>query len=554
MSDATSSNRASTSSEESIKVIPLTVGAERTLPILSPTGVSGSRVSTQLSFSDDIFAELSEILIVGLASAHSADDDDTSATSLKLAGATTPWDDQLQQWATQLNASTSAGKVTVLPVPANCGATEVLAVGLGAGADSADDAEDDQLRTAAGSVARTLVAKAKSHALSAIFAPAALGVAAATEGLHLGGYEIPRPAGGRTSMSQSVTITLPLADSTASEDSDEANYRHAVISSEAVIAARDLVNCPANLLYPESYAQQLQQLEQLGVTVTVLDEKQLADEGFGGIISVGQGSTRPPRLVKLDWAPESTTRQVAFVGKGITFDTGGISIKPASNMENMISDMGGSAAVVASVAAAAALNIPVHLTGWVALAENMPDGGATRPGDVVTAYDGHTIEVLNTDAEGRMVLCDAIARASEDKPDTIIDMATLTGAQMVALGLRTFGIMGDAAVREPLARLATESGEDGWPMPIPAHLKDDLKTPVADLRNINNVRWGGMLYAAAFLREFVGDDIEWAHLDIAGPAYNTKSAYGYTPARATGVPVRTLISFLEEITEEGVSK
>ena len=281
----------------------------------------------------------------------------------------------------------------MLPVPANCGATEVLAVGLGAGADSADDAADDQLRTAAGSVARTLVAKAKSHALSAIFAPAALGVAAATEGLHLGGYEIPRPAGGRTSMSQSVTITLPLADSTASEDSDEANYRHAVISSEAVIAARDLVNCPANLLYPESYAQQLQQLEQLGVTVTVLDEKQLADEGFGGIISVGQGSTRPPRLVKLDWAPESTTRQVAFVGKGITFDTGGISIKPASNMENMISDMGGSAAVVASVAAAAALNIPVHLTGWVALAENMPDGGATRPGDVVTAYDGHTIEV-----------------------------------------------------------------------------------------------------------------------------------------------------------------
>ena len=253
MSDATSSNRANTSSEESIKVIPLTVGAERTLPILSPTGVSGSRVSTQLSFSDDIFAELSGILIVGLASAHSADDD-TSATSLKLAGATTPWDDQLQQWATQLNASTSAGKVTVLPVPANCGATEVLAVGLGAGADSADDAADDQLRTAAGSVARTLVAKAKSHALSAIFAPAALGVAAATEGLHLGGYEIPRPAGGRTSMSQSVTITLPLVDSTASEDFDEVNYHHAVITSEAVIAARDLVNCPANLLYPESYA------------------------------------------------------------------------------------------------------------------------------------------------------------------------------------------------------------------------------------------------------------------------------------------------------------
>jgi probable cytosol aminopeptidase len=241
---------------------------------------------------------------------------------------------------------------------------------------------------------------------------------------------------------------------------------------------------------------------------------------------------------------------VALVGKGITFDTGGVSIKPAANMDQMISDMGGSAAVLATIIAAARLKLNVKVTATIPMAENMPGGNSYRPGDVITHYGGTTSEILNTDAEGRLILADAIARASEDNPDYLIETATLTGAQMVALGLRTAGVMGSDAFRDRVAETGRSVGEQAWAMPIPEEMSTAMSSPVADLRNADPSRWGGMLSAGYYLGNFVGEGIEWVHIDIAGPSFNTGGAHGYTPARATGAPVRTLIAVLEGIAGE----
>jgi len=211
-------------------------------------------------------------------------------------------------------------------------------------------------------------------------------------------------------------------------------------------------------------------------------------------------------------------------------------------MWDMIMDMGGSAAVIAATLAAAKLQINTQVTATIPVAENMPSATATRPGDILRHYGGLTTEVLNTDAEGRLILADAIARACEDEPDYLIETATLTGAQMVALGDRTPGIMGSAAFRDRVTVLSQEVGENGWPMPLPTELGEALKSDVADLRNISNSRFGGMSVAGHYLSNFVSEGVEWVHIDVAGPAYNTGSAYGYTPKRATGVPVRTIIA------------
>ncbi|HIW95834.1 MAG TPA: leucyl aminopeptidase, partial [Candidatus Corynebacterium gallistercoris] len=237
------------------------------------------------------------------------------------------------------------------------------------------------------------------------------------------------------------------------------------------------------------------------------------------------------------------------VGKGITFDTGGISLKPGANMDHMISDMGGSAAVVGATLAAARLELPVKVTATIPLAENMPSSSATRPGDILRHYNGLTTEVLNTDAEGRLILADAISRACEDEPDYLIETATLTGAQLVALGERTPGIMGSIAFRDRVSQLSQDVGENGWPMPLPAELGEALKSDVADLKNISSSRWGGMSVAGHYLSNFVTEGVEWVHIDVAGPAFNTGSAHGYTPKRGTGVPVRTIIAALEDIAQ-----
>ena len=433
-----------------------------------------------------------------------------------------------------LGATGAAEEVT--KVPASTG--PIVAVGVG----KRDDVDAEKLRRAAGVAARSLTGlKVVATTLGE------LGLAAAVEGIALGAYTY------RGLKTADVPEDQQPVKKVVFLGKDQALFDAAVITAEAVAFARDLVNAPSSHLFPESYAAiATSAAEDNGLTVEVLDDAALAEQGFGGIVAVGQGSTRGPRLVRISYAPEQLedAPTVALVGKGITFDTGGVSIKPAANMDQMISDMGGSAAVLATIIAAARLKLNVKVTATIPMAENMPGGNSYRPGDVITHYGGTTSEILNTDAEGRLILADAIARASEDNPDYLIETATLTGAQMVALGLRTAGVMGSDAFRDRVAETGRSVGEQAWAMPIPEEMSTSMSSPVADLRNADPSRWGGMLSAGYYLGNFVGEGIEWVHIDIAGPSFNTGGAHGYTPARATGAPVRTLIAVLEGIAGE----
>jgi len=418
----------------------------------------------------------------------------------------------------------------------------VTAFGLG----DASEIDDEAVRRGVGAAARTLN-DVERAAISAEF-----GVAPVVEGLLLGGYtytglksqtEVDNDENSDAETPQTTEVTVVRAD--------EAEYNAAVIVAESVNLARDLVNTPANYLYPESYAGVMGEVASTaGLDIEVLDEAALDEQGFGGILSVGRGSSRPPRLVHLTWSPEGASTKVGLVGKGITFDTGGISLKPGSGMEDMISDMGGSAAQLAVIAAAARLELPVRVDAWLPLAENMPSGTATRPGDVITHYGGITSEVINTDAEGRLVLADAVARACEDSPAYLIETATLTGAQLVALGNRTAGVMGSDELRDLIAETGRGVGEQAWAMPLLEEQEDELKSPIADIRNTHNARTGGMLFAGLYLSRFVPEDVEWAHIDIAGPAWNGGAPYGYTPKRATGAPVRTIVETLSRLVDK----
>ena len=287
-----------------------------------------------------------------------------------------------------------------------------------------------------------------------------------------------------------------------------------------------------------------------GVKVEILNEVALKKGGYGGIIGVGQGSANPPRLLHISYSPSKFKKRFAFVGKGITFDTGGLALKPAQGMEAMKSDMAGAAAVVAAVFAIAALKIPVAVDAWAPLAENMVSDTATRPSDVITIYGGKTVEVLNPDAEGRLVLADALIKAAEVGKklgglDGIVDVATLTGAQVVALGTRTSAVMSNnEKFSAEFLSAATIAGESFWPMPLPVELRASLDSPIADLANIGD-RSGGMLVAGLFLKEFIDPQTPWLHLDIAGPAFNEKKAHGYTPVGGTGIALRSLITLAE---------
>ncbi|QGU05042.1 leucyl aminopeptidase [Corynebacterium comes] len=450
-------------------------------------------------------------------------------------------DAALRDVLNSLSAVGATGKVcevTRVPAPAGVTAASVIAVGLG----DPEELTDETLRRAAGTVARSLSGLKTVATSLGVF-----GLAAAVEGIALGAYSY-RGIRGESEENNTPAGKVVFVSETKA---DAEVFDIARITAEAVIFARDLVNTPSSHLYPESYAGILSaEAEAAGLEIEVLNEKALAKQGYGGILAVGQGSARAPRLVRLTWSPKKSKKTVALVGKGITFDTGGISIKPAANMENMVSDMGGSAAVAATVFAAAKLNLPVKVTATMPLAENMPDGLALRPGDVITHYGGITSEIINTDAEGRLVLADALVRASEDNPDYLIETATLTGAQMVALGVRTAGVMGSEELRDRVAATGRNVGEPAWAMPLLEEQEDELKSPVADIRNAHPNRWGGMEFAALYLSRFVGEGIEWAHVDIAGPSYNTSGVHGYTPKRATGVPVRTFLALLAEIAAE----
>lgn len=335
-----------------------------------------------------------------------------------------------------------------------------------------------------------------------------------------------------------ISIVAPDARKSGPKDA----VGRGVAIAEAVCQARDWVNTAPGDLRPADFAAEIESSAAKGVTVTVWDEKRLAKEKCGGILSVGRGSEAPPRLVTLSYSPRKATKHLALVGKGITFDSGGLSIKPGASMQTMKCDMGGAAAVVAAVNAIATLGLPIRVTGYACLAENMPSGSATRPGDVITMRNGTTVEVLNTDAEGRMVLGDGLALATEAAPDHIIDVATLTGAAMTALGQRTAAILGsDEYFEERVFAASREAGEEMWRLPITDEVVSALKSShLADLRQIGSKPYGGTLFAAAFLKEFTGD-VSWAHLDIAGPAFNDGSPFDYTPNGGTGAGVRTLV-------------
>lgn len=423
-------------------------------------------------------------------------------------------------------------------------ATTLVVTGLGdAPVDPATPAGAELLRRAAGAATRELAGR--SSVAVALPAADAGAVAAVAEGALLGAYVYTRYHAQDEAVGRLEVVT-PLARDKAALSA----LARAEVLAAAVHGTRDLVNAAPNDLYPEAFADAAKAaVKAAGVRalkVTVLDEKALAAGGYGGLVGVGQGSARPPRLVKVAYSPSKAQGHVALVGKGITFDSGGISIKPAAGMEAMKSDMAGAAAVLHTVVAAARLGLPVAVTGWLCLAENMPSGTAQRPSDVLTIRGGTTVEVLNTDAEGRLVMADGLVAAVEEKPDLVVDIATLTGAQVVALGHRVSAVMGTDAARAEVVDAAHGAGEQFWPMPLPADLRAGLKSKVADLANIGD-RFGGMLTAGVFLQEFVGTT-PWAHLDVAGPAYNERSAFGYTPVGGTGVGVRTLLRLLEQRT------
>ena len=440
-----------------------------------------------------------------------------------------------------LGATGAAGQVYTLPAPRDVTSTLVVTVGLG-DPGTANGQPDESIRRAVGSVVRTLAGTATTVAVSLGGDPAV--IAAACEGAALGGYVFDRyrTSGPKHAPVGAVTILAPKKDKAATAAADRAR-----IVSGAVNVARDLVNTPPNDLFPETFAQRAVTLGKAhGCTVDVLDEKALAAGSYGGILGVGQGSANPPRLVLVSYRPRRPAAHLALVGKGITFDTGGLSIKPTAGMLTMKCDMAGAAAVLATTLAVAQLKLPVRVDAWLAIAENMPGGNAQRPSDVVTMRNGSTCEVFNTDAEGRLVMADAIARASEDSPDAIVDVATLTGAAIVALGQRTYGVMGNVDdLRDRIVAASNQVGEPAWPLPLLEESREKIDSKVADIAHWVPGPAGGALTAATFLSTFVGSAIPWAHLDMAGPAFNDGAPRGYTPSGGTGSTVRALVRFIE---------
>jgi leucyl aminopeptidase len=443
-----------------------------------------------------------------------------------------------------LGATGAVGEVTKLPSFGAVTAPMVVAVGLGP-APSATES----LRRAAGSAMRALAGNA-SVALALPIGDDE--VKAVAEGALLGGYRFAgyksKPVTGQEPVRR-VQLVVPDA---ASKVAKAAIKRSSTVAG-AVARTRDWVNTAPNELRPPQFADSVAKVaREAGLTVQVLDEKALAKGGYGGILAVGLGSAAPPRLVRIAYEPTGARRRVALIGKGITFDTGGVSIKPAAGMWEMKSDMAGAAAVVSAILAVAALKPRVAVVAYAPMAENMASGSAYRPGDVVSMYNGKQVEVLNTDAEGRMILGDAIARACEDEPDYLFEVSTLTGGQVIALGNRIAGVMGSPELCERVRDAGDRVGEPAWPMPLPEDVRKGMDSDVADISQTNAKmdRAGHMLQGGVFLSEFVTEDVSWAHIDIAGPSYHSGEATGYWTKGGTGVPVRTLVELIEEIAGE----
>lgn len=398
----------------------------------------------------------------------------------------------------------------------------------------------EALRRAAGAATAKLAGT--TEITVALPANSAARLTAVAEGATVGTYTFAGYKSQDEKDEQNDAENISLKFVTTIADADQLVARAGVVA-RATFVTRDLVNTAPSHLFPGTFADEIETfVKNSKVNATIYDEQALAEGGFGGLLGVGQGSANPPRLVKLEYAPANAKGHVALVGKGITFDTGGISLKPAGSMETMKMDMAGAATVGAVVSAVAKLGLDIKVTGWLAMAENMPSGTGIKPSDIITIRGGKTVEVMNTDAEGRLVLADALVAATEEDPDVVVDIATLTGAAMVALGVRTTGLMGREDVRAELSAAATTTGELVVEVPIPEEARAGFDSNVADMKNTGE-RFGSMQGAAAFLRDFVGET-PWAHLDIAGAAFNESSPRGYTPKDATGDIVRTLIEFV----------
>ena len=438
-------------------------------------------------------------------------------------------------------------------VPTSGTITSPLLVLVGLGKDPGTVA----VRRAAGVAARA-VTNAASVAI-ALPADTPELVRAVTEGYELGGYTFTRYKKDTRKDSTEAGSVSVLSPAARRQEAITA-FEEARIVSRAVAGVRNWVNVPPGDLTPPAFADAVAAAgKELGkghgpkVKINVLDESELAELGCGGILGVGAGSSAPPRLVELSYSPDGATTHLALVGKGVTFDSGGLTIKPAQSMGEMKSDMAGAAAVVQATFAIAALGLPVKVSTFVPMAENMVSGSAIRPGDVLTMYGGTTVEVLNTDAEGRLILADALVRATEAEPDVLIDVATLTGHMVIALGDRLAGVMGTPEIVERVVAAGAAAGEAQWPMPIPEVMDERIhSSKIADLKQHDWVRWGGGLYAAAFLREFTGG-LPWAHVDIAGPAFNSGGAWGHVTSGGTGFAVATLVDYARGLVDAGDS-
>ena len=430
------------------------------------------------------------------------------------------------------------GRVGETMVVPSANGAAVVAVGVG----KAGEVTAESLRRAAAAFVKAAW-KDTSAALGLLAAagalPAGEAAQALAEGASLAGYRFTRY--------KADPKPCRLVSLTVVGDGDEAaiGLERGVRLAAAVGLARDLINEPAGELTPQRLAEVAAELAEVegGLTVTVLDEAAIVAERLGGLLGVAAGSTVPPRLIELVYEPVAPVATVAIVGKGITFDSGGLSLKPPDGMETMKTDMSGAAAVLAAMSTLPAFAPKVKVVAIIPASENMPGGSATKPGDVLRIRNGKTVEVLNTDAEGRLVLADALSLAVEAGVDAILDLATLTGACKIALGSRVAGLMGNHDGWMGQVRAAADAvGEPVWPLPLPDDYRKQIDSDIADLKNIGSGRWGGALTAGLFLKEFVGD-VPWAHLDIAGPA-RSEDDEGYLTKGGTGFGVRTIVRTL----------
>lgn len=449
-----------------------------------------------------------------------------------------------RKWQPLLSAMGFKGKAgEVLRVPTNgtIKAPTLVVIGLG----KREQLDLTAVRRAAGVAARSL----GNAATAAIALPAddQDHLRAVLEGFMSG-----RNAPGRKSTDQAaspgdlgdVVFFSPIARTAAAGDL----LTSAQVLATALDRTRAWTTQPPNELNPVTFAKAASDAAKgSGLKVSVYDEQQLADLGCGGILAVGGASATPPRLVKLEWKPKGATRHVALVGKGITYDSGGLTIKPPSSMKDMKFDMAGAASVISTMIAIAELDLPIQVTGFASMAENMVSGTSYRPGDVITMRNGRTVEVTNTDAEGRMVLADALSLAVEAEVEAIANIATLTGAAVTSLGDRYAAFFGSDDQVAAALDAAGAAGELAWPMPIPDAIRERVRTEssIADLLQHNWVRWGSSSFAAAFVQEFA-EDVPFVHLDIAGPAWNSGAAWGHVPAGATGYGVATLLQWVRD--------